>query len=301
MRGAFPVSLLLVLSLSRVSSAQSVPAGTPAAQPDRPAPPPAATPNQPAAPARLPETAAVAPAPVPTSSDGSGYRPTSPAQSATTHPQPAEYRVWRLVDPTEADWHAPDPNRVRGWFRVDVTPGGLSGYVGGSFRLADGLAFAPFAEVIGARVQPNLALTWQLGGLWLMPAIGTTIDLGNTRAVSIDPQLYAALDAKLIYVEAWARYLIGTAYHNGTGNVMDMRFMLLVSLSSVVGLGVEYDPVFATNSSSSAMLSSIIGGRTNIRIGDHDTVGLFLGYQTVAEARGSVEGISGRFEYVHQW
>lgn len=320
MRGAFAVSLLLVLGLSRVAGAQSAPGaasaappktggpaplpGSPTPEPDHPAPVQAAPPYQSGGPARLPETSAPAPAPTPAPApaDDSGYRPTPPAQSAATHPQPGEYRVWRLVDPTEADWHAPDPNRPRGWFRVDVDPTGASGYVGGSYRLADGLAFAPFAHVGGTVVQPNLAVTWQLGGLWLMPALGTSIDLFETRARSLDPQLFAALDAKLIYLEAWAQYFIGTVYHAGTLNVFEARLMLLVSICSSLGVGVEYDPSVATNSgSASAWLSSIIGGRTNVRIGDHDTIGLFLGYQGVAQARGSVEGISGRFEFVHQW
>jgi hypothetical protein len=185
---------------------------------------------------------------------------------------------------------------------VDVAPTGVSGYVGGSFRLADGLALAPFVHAGGTVVEPNIALTWQLGGLWLMPALGTSIDLGDTRAVSLDPQLFAALDAKLIYAEAWAQYFIGTVYHSGTPNIFAARLMLLVSLCSSLGLGVEYDPTVVTNSdASSSLLSSIVGGRTNVRIGDHDTIGLFLGYQGVSRARGSVEGISGRFEFVHQW
>lgn len=269
---------------------------------------------QPASPALpTPPTAAVAPppsaagapdgyAPAAPTTEASGYQPTPPAQSATTHPQPGEYRVWRLVDPTEADWHAPDPDRPRGWVRIDTGAEGTTGYVGGSFRLADGLAFAPFAHVGTSVAQPNLALTWQLGGLWLMPALGTTLDFRTTRAVSLDPQLFAALDAKLLYVEVWAQYFIATIYHRSAMDTFKARVMLLLSVCSALGIGLEYDPSVATiHGPASSLLSSIFGGRTNLRIGDHDTMGLFLGYQTSAKARGSSEGIAGRFEFVHQW
>jgi hypothetical protein len=242
------------------------------------------------------------PAPADTSSGPASYVPSTATQSATTHPQPSEELVWRLVDPTEADWHSPDPNRPRGWARVDTDVNNTTFYVGGSFRLADGLAFAPFAHLSGAVAEPNLAVTWQTGGLWIMPALGTSFDFATTQAKSLDPQLFVALDAKLIYLEGWAQYFVASLYHPGTRDVFAARVMLLVSLGSTFGVGVEYDPTVATrHGPSDALLSSIFGGRVNVRIGAHDTVGLFLGYQTAAQARGSFDGVAGRFEFVHQW
>lgn len=78
--------------------------------------------------------------------------------------------------------------------------------------------------------------------------------------------------------------------------------MLLFSLSSALGVGAEYDPSFAlSETAGSALYSSIIGGRVNLRIGDRSTAGLFVGYQTVSRARDSSEGIAGRLEFVQQW
>jgi hypothetical protein len=78
--------------------------------------------------------------------------------------------------------------------------------------------------------------------------------------------------------------------------------MLLFNPGSVVGIGLEYDPTIATrNGPPSSLVSSVFGGRLNLRIGDSDTVGLFVGYQTAAAARVSAEGVAGRLEYVHQW
>jgi hypothetical protein len=243
-----------------------------------------------------------APAPAPAPAPESPYSPAPLTQPATTHPQPAEYRVWRLVDPTEADWHAADPNRPRGWFRFDTDARGANFYVGGSFRLANGLAFAPFAHLTGTVAEPNLALTLQSGGLWVMPAFGTSLDFGTTRTVSLDPQLFVALDAKLLYLEGWAQYFVASALHSGSMDVFAARAMLLVSVSSFLGVGLEYDPTVATsNGPASSLLSSIFGGRVNLRIGDHDTLALFVGYQTAAQARGAFDGVAGRFEYVHQW
>jgi hypothetical protein len=251
------------------------------------------------APAPAPPTL---PTPADTTSALDAYVPSPPTQSATTHPQPAEERVWRLVDPAEADWHAADPGRPRGWARVDADANGATFYVGGSFRLADGLAFAPFAHVSGAVVEPNVALTWQTGGFWVMPALGTSLDFATTQAVSLDPQLFVALDAKILYLEGWAQYFIASSYHSSATDTFAARAMLLVSLGSTVGVGAEYDPTVATRRAPpSSLLSSIIGGRTNLRIGSHDTVALFVGYQTAAPARRSFDGVAGRFEYVHQW
>lgn len=242
------------------------------------------------------------PAPVPAAGSASGYAPLPPPESATTHPQPPDRRVWRLVDPAETDWHSLDPNRVRGWVRVDTDGHGTGGYAGGSFRIDDSLAFAPFAHVSGTVAEPNLALTWQAGPLWLMPAIGTSLDFGATRAVSIDPQLFLAVDMKLLYLEAWAQYFIASVYHTSATDTFASRLMLLFSAGSVAGIGVEYDPTIATrNGPPSSLVSSVFGGRLNLRIGDSDTLGLFVGYQTVAEARLPTEGVAGRLEYVHQW
>src|SRR5262249_5750078 len=135
-----------------------------------------------------------------------------------------------------------------------------------------------------------------------MPALGTSLDFASTRATSLDPQLFVALDAKLLYLEAWAQYFLAGVYHPSATDTAAFRVMLLLSLGSTVGLGVEYDPTIAThNGPADALLSSILGGRANVRIGDSDTVGLFVGYQTAAQARVSPEGVAGRFEYVHQW
>ncbi len=226
--------------------------------------------------------------------------PASPPMPATTHPQPPDRRVWRLVDPAETDWRSLDPNRPRGWARVDTDGTGLGAYVGGSFRIDDALAFAPFVHDVGTVVEPNVALTWTVGPLWLMPAFGTSLDFGATRALSLDPQLFLAADAKALYFEAWLQYFWATAYHVNAVDTFASRVMLLFSVSGTLGLGVEYDATDAPKVSPT-LISSIFGGRTNVRIGDQDTVGLFVGYQTVWQARLSPEGVAGRFEYVHQW
>jgi hypothetical protein len=206
------------------------------------------------------------------------------------------------VDPTEVDWHSPDPDRPRGWARMDADAHGTTFYVGGSFRLTDGIAFAPFAHLSSSVVEPNLALTGQLGGLWVMPAIGTSLDFATTQATSLDPQLFVAGDFKPIYAEIWAQYFIASLYHPSATDTFASRFMLLLAATNTVSLGLEYDPTWATrNGPPSSLLSSIFGGRMNLRIGGHDTVGLFIGYQTAAQARGSFDGVAGRFEYVHQW
>ena len=232
----------------------------------------------------------------------SGYTPTAPTAPATTHPQPPDTRVWRLVDPAETDWRSLDPNRPRGWVRVDTDGHGTGGYVGGSFRIDGGLAFAPFAHVSGTVAEPNLAMTWQTGPLWVMPAIGTSLDFGATRAASLDLQLFLALDAKIIYLEAWTQYFLASVYHPSATDTLAWRVMALASLGSTIGLGAEYDPTIAThNGPPSSLVSSIFGGRTNVRIGDRDTVALFVGYETAAQARVTPDGVAGRLEYVHQW
>ena len=259
---------------------------------------PAASSSVPAASAST--SAAPPPPPEASSAPAGGYQPTPPSEPATTRLQPPDVREWRLVDPAETDWRTLDPNRPRGWFRVDTDGRGMGGYVGGSFRIDDGLAFAPFAHASATVVEPNLALTWQTGALWVMPAIGTSLDFGTTRAASIDPQLFVAVDMKLIYLEAWAQYFVASVYHSGATDSFAARLIALVSLGSAVGIGGEWDPTLVFPSSST-VASSIVGGRTNLRIGDHDTVGLFVGYQTVSQARIASEGVAGRLEYVHQW
>ncbi len=230
------------------------------------------------------------------------YRPSEPAQSPATHPQPEDYKVWRLIAPAEADWHASDPNAVRGWFRFDTDARGLGLFVGGSYRLADGLAFAPFAHLLGTVAQPNLALTWQLGALWLMPTLGASMDFKATNFLGLDPQLFAAADFKFVYVEAWAQYFLRNSFHRGAMDTFYGRAMLLGVVSSFFAIGVQGEMILATkNGPADDLLSAPFGGRTNLRIGNHDTVGLFIGYETLARARTGDDGIAGRFEYAHQW
>jgi hypothetical protein len=289
MRMASLAVFLVAASFDRVATAQAAvtaPGSVPAV-PTVPAPP--------VAPAPTP----AAPPPAPASAFDSPYTPTDAVAPATTFPRSPDPRVWRLVDPAEADWRSPDPNRPRGWARVDTDGKGASGYVGGSFRIADGFAFAPFAHVTGTVVEPNLALTWLVGPLWLMPAVGTSLDFGGRSAISLDPQLFAALDAKLFYFEVWAQYFWASAYHSDATDTFALRGMGLYSISSTFGLGVEYDLTVAThNGPSSSLLLQIFGGRTNVRVGERDTVGLFIGDQFGA---GLPDGVAGRLEYVHQW
>jgi hypothetical protein len=272
---------MLVTTLAGTAAAQEP--GPGAASPGAPVPVPALPPTGPAT-----GTAA--------------YAPPAPPDAPSTRPAPAPPRVWRLVDPTEADWHSPDPDRPRGWVRMDTDVQSTHFYVGGSFRIADGLAFAPFAHLTGSVAEPNLALTWTFGSFWLMPALGTSLDFGSTEARSIDPQLFAAVDIKPAYVELWAQYFLASAYHANATDEFNGRFMLLATPWSVVGFGGEVDWSVATkNWPGPNVLSLPVGGRVNLRIGDRNTVGLFVGYQCASQARGALDGVAGRFEYVHQW
>lgn len=239
--------------------------------------------------------------PAPSSHDAASPSPYVPP---VTHHTAERQGVWRLVAPEDLDVSDNGQNRPRGWFRLDSDSHQTHFWVGGSFRIADGVAFAPFAHLRGSLAETDLAVSLQTGALWVMPAFGISFDFASTNAVDMVPQVFLSMDLKFVYVESWDQLFIGSSFHSGAPDTFYTRDILLWVASSVFAIGGQFEGTWLVNGGvGDSLVSAPLGGRLNLKIGQNDTIGLFLGYETKQRARGIAgngDGIAGRFEYVHQ-
>src|SRR5262249_12655646 len=153
--------------------------------------------------------------------------------------------VWRLVAPEDLEAVDYATGRPRGWFRLDTDASQTHFWVGGSFRIANGVAFTPFAHVKGSIAGTDVGMSLQWGALWLLPAFGASFDFATTNAVNIVPQVFLALDAKFVYLESWNQFFLGSAVHKGNPDTFYTRDMLLVVLSSFVAVGPQFEATWS--------------------------------------------------------
>jgi hypothetical protein len=103
------------------------------------------------------------------------------------------------------------------------------------------------------------------------------------------------------------------------GNTWYNRLFVLFNVTENFAIGPQIEPTIALNDAAkagdSALASLPIGGQVSLGYGENNTLGLFLGYETVKEARvpyveldemgGTIDtherGLVGRFTFVRTW
>ncbi|RMH41670.1 MAG: hypothetical protein D6689_10270 [Deltaproteobacteria bacterium] len=126
----------------------------------------------------------------------------------------------------------------------------------------------------------------------------------------IAPQLFTVVDLDRAYVESWVQVFFNSPFSDGAEDLAYTRNFALYKLSDAVHVGPQIEVGYRLNDFagdaaagaapfSSGLVSLPIGGRVNLGYGDHNTLGLFVGYET--QAASGADAVAGRFTFVRTW
>jgi hypothetical protein len=150
-----------------------------------------------------------------------------------------------------------------------------------------------------------------LEDLILLPEAGVILDFESMSVPTFVPQFYIYWTLKQLYLESWENVYIGLKDESDPDSFYNRTF-LLYSLNDTFSIGPQAefslnledtDSVAdaKSNDDSDTLTNLVIGGRINVGYGENNTLSLFLGYETKEEARGDLDGITGRFTFVRNW
>lgn len=247
--------------------------------------------------------------------------------------------------PAEAAPAEEEEGGVPGWFRMDSDLLTLQLWFGASHDVGgvniatdiyvDSFDFAEF----------DLGVEVPLGdSVLLIPMAGIGFNWQQYKpSTLIAPQLFGYFDFDPIYIEWWSQFFITSIFadagysDDGTGtdtyvenselapNTWYNRLFLLYHATENFSIGPQVEATIALNDAAksvdpdsgddSALASLPVGGRVNLGYGENNTLGLFLGYETVKGARLPVSeldsdgeevgpnyrGLVGRFTFVRTW
>lgn len=253
-------------------------------------------------------------------------------EAASSSLMPAEGTA-PIADPTpeETAIEAEEDGGVPGWFRVDSDGLGLQLWFGATHDLG-GINLATDIYVTsGTFGEFDIGVEIPLGEqVLLIPMVGIGFDWSQQQPTTlIAPQLFAYLDFSPIYIEYWAQFFLNTPFASddevvdGAGttaadvaaDTFYNRLFLLYNVSDTFAFGVQTEPTIALNDAAKvgdgAIISFPVGLRANVGYGENNTLGLFVGYETVEEARATYTdadgetqtraGIVGRFTFLKTW
>jgi hypothetical protein len=199
-----------------------------------------------------------------------------------------------------------------GWFRTDTDSLGTQIWVGashspsflGSLSLdTDIYVVGTFGELdIGLGIpvvkKDSLELTFLP-----MVGIGFDYEAANGPSSLIAPQLFTYLTAGSIYFESWIQGFFNSPFDYGDDSIYTRDFVLY-SLNDTVAIGPQVEVTFDLTGSE---ISSIVPGlRANVGYGENNTLGIFVGFETVPQEDDEGEeidqtGLTGRMTFVRTW
>ena len=199
-----------------------------------------------------------------------------------------------------------------GWFRTDTDSLGTQIWVGashspsflGSLSLdTDIYVVGTFGELdIGLGIpvvkKDSLELTFLP-----MVGIGFDYEAANGPSSLIAPQLFTYLTAGSIYFESWIQGFFNSPFDYGDDSIYTRDFVLY-SLNDTVAIGPQVEVTFDLTGGE---ISSIIPGlRANVGYGENNTLGIFVGFETVLQEDDEGEeidqtGITGRMTLFREW
>jgi hypothetical protein len=261
-----------------------------------------------------------------------------PMAEPVPEPMPAPEPVAEAA-PAEAPAEE-ESTSIPGWFRLDSDALNLQAWVGATYPLTDSLGLATDIYMDSADFgEFDIGLEIAAGeNVLLIPMVGVGFNWQQQRATMlIAPQLFAYLDFDPLYIEYWGQAFMGSVFasdaHHPNGDEdteKDLaadyfynRLFVLFNATDNLAAGLQIEPSIALNDNAKipdengepdkALFSMPVGGRLNLGYGENNTAGLFLGYETVEEARSydildedgnpatTSRGIVGRFTFIRTW
>ena len=261
----------------------------------------------------------------------------APADAATVPPQ-AESPVAE----EEAEGGVP------GWFRMDTDLLSLQFWFGATHDVG-GVGIATDIYVDSAYLAEfDIGIEVPIGDpVLLIPMVGVAFDWSQMRPTTlVAPQLFGYFDFSPVYIEWWSQFFLnsvfgdedlalGTVDDDGnlvadpdtvqaTGNTWYNRLFVLFNVTENLSIGPQIEATIGLNDAGKipdedgelkALTSMPVGGQVSLGYGENNTLGLFLGYETVKEARTvyydfgaddplseeKEQGIVGRFTFVRTW
>jgi hypothetical protein len=229
---------------------------------------------------------------------------------------------------------------VPGWFRFDSDGLALQLWAGASHDVG-GISIASDIYVdSGYFAEFDIGVELPIGeNVLLIPMVGIGFDWSAMRATTlIAPQLFGYFDFDPVYIELWSQVFFGSVFaepgYSPVDDGMDVAFVenselaanywynrlfILFNATENLSIGPQIEPTIALNdaakSGDGALASLPVGGRVNVGYGENNTLGLFLGYETVSDAQREhaqldsegmddgthTDAIVGRFTFVRTW
>jgi hypothetical protein len=265
----------------------------------------------PAAPATSALEPAPEPEPEPEPAPDSPAAPTTPAATSTPAAEAESgfdlggpgFDMQPMAPRPRYDAEVPeDSTPVRGWLRFDVDREGPRIWVGAVHSLG-GIDFASDIYFNGAYAVLDVGVVLGFGPVSFLPMVGMGFNFAEGEAANIiGPQLFTIIDTDPIYFESWVQLYFNEVFGTyagelrGPGNEFYTRNFLLYNVSDHFAIGpqMELDYDF----SSGNLTSLPVGGGVNVHYGEHNTLSLYLGYDTQAA---DTDRLAGRFTFIRTW
>lgn len=249
--------------------------------------------------------------------------------------------------PPPAEEPAEEEGGVPGWFRIDSDALTLQLWAGATHDVG-GVGIASDIYVTsGLFGEFDIGVEIPIGDpVLLIPMVGIGFDWGAKKPTTlIAPQLFGYFDFDPVYIEWWSQFFINSVFNNedrASGEIDDMgnlvqtsdgefignqwynRLFVLFNVSENFSIGPQVEATIGLNDAGKipdengdlkALVSLPVGGQVSLGYGENNTLALFLGYETVKEARNVTydfsdddpastdkeNGIVGRFTFVRTW
>ena len=199
-----------------------------------------------------------------------------------------------------------------GWFRTDTDGLGTQIWVGASHSpsFLGGISLDTDIYVVGTFGELDIGLGIPVVdsdsmSLSFLPMVGIGFDYAAADGPSslIAPQLFTYLTAGSIYFESWIQGFLNSMFDYGDDSFYTRNFVLY-SLNDTVAIGPQVEVTFDLTGSE---ISSIVPGlRANVGYGENNTLGIFVGVETVAQEDDEGKeidqtGLTGRMTFVRSW
>lgn len=262
--------------------------------------------GEPAPPAEAPPTdaAPVEPAPAPAEAPPPPVE-TAPAE-LPAEPAPVE------AAPAEAPPEEAEDEGVPSWFRIDSDALKLQLWAGATHDVGGvGIATDIYVDSdywgefdIGVEIPVG-------EGVLLIPMVGIAADWSAKKFQSlVAPQLFGYFTFDPVYIELWSQVFFNSIFadpgftDDGSGEFVEIketvpdfwynRLYLTFAATENFRIGPQVELTYALNDAAkvvdedgndSALSSLQVGGHIDLGYGEGNTLGLFLGYETVKESR----------------
>jgi hypothetical protein len=240
---------------------------------------------------------------------------TAQAEESEAAPEPA------TDEPPAAEPAEEESGDVAGWFRVDHDVLGLQLWFGATHTLG-GIDWATDIYINSGwdaefDIGPVLTLS---DTVTITPMVGIAVNWGDQDFTTlVAPQFFTIANLDSIYIEQWTQGFFRSMFTDGKADDLYLRNQIFFKLSDHVALGPQIEATLALNDTEEegddgmgntitittereTLASLPVGLGTNLHYGKNNTLGLFLGVETVKDAQvpGSNK-LAGRFTFVRTW